>query len=524
MESYINSLLGGDDSYESLTPSESSVGIGQNPTNDEPARPLLPFPFAKRCGGYVVSQQGKVILHHKDKMPVSVVAEIQRFLGHSFECRIVKTEQFDSLLARAYESRNNEAMQMVEDLGDEMDLASLADSVPESEDLLEQEDDAPIIRLINALLTEAVKENASDIHIETFEKRLVVRYRVDGVLREVVEPKRALAPLLVSRIKVMAKLDIAEKRIPQDGRISIRIGGREIDLRVSTLPSSNGERVVMRLLDKQAGRLNLSALGMDKDDLGRFKDVLHRPHGIVLVTGPTGSGKTTSLYAGLSELNDASRNILTVEDPVEYNLEGIGQTQVNNKADMTFARGLRAMLRQDPDVVMVGEIRDSETADIAVQASLTGHMVLSTLHTNTAIGAVTRMYDMGVEPFLLSSSLVGVIAQRLVRILCPDCKAPYIPDDGERELLGLKEHDTHSMFKPVGCKKCNNSGYRGRRGIYEIVIIDSKLRSMIHDKASEDAMTQQARTKGKGIIEDGKNKVLSGLTTVEEILRVTQEG
>ncbi len=521
MESYINSLLGSDQ-YAAAEQEQAENEAGA--AAEEVARPLLPFPFAKRCGGYVLDDGKSITLYHKDTIDPSVVAEIQRHLGGSFGCVAIKTSRFDGLLAKAYESRNNEAMQMVEDLGDEMDLASLADSVPESEDLLEQEDDAPIIRLINALLTEAVKENASDIHIETFEKRLVVRYRVDGVLREVVEPKRVLAPLLVSRIKVMAKLDIAEKRIPQDGRISIRIGGREIDLRVSTMPSSNGERVVMRLLDKQAGRLNLSALGMDKTELKRFKNVLHRPHGIVLVTGPTGSGKTTSLYAGISELNDASRNILTVEDPIEYNLEGIGQTQVNNKADMTFARGLRAMLRQDPDVVMVGEIRDSETADIAVQASLTGHLVLSTLHTNTAIGAVTRMFDMGVEPFLLSSSLVGVVAQRLVRVLCPDCKAPYNPDGKERELLGLGQDDGHSMFKPVGCKRCNNSGYRGRRGIYEIVPIDSALRQMIHDNASEDAMTAHARTQGRSILGDGKDKVLTGVTTVEEILRVTQEG
>lgn len=526
MESYINSLLGSDD--EADREIESGAGQDSNQelsgrNSDEIQRPLLPFPFAKRCGGYVIDNGKTITLFHKDSIDPSVVAEIQRYLGVTFACEAIPSQRFDALLARAYESRNNEAMQMVEDLGDEMDLASLADSVPESDDLLEQEDDAPIIRLINALLTEAVKENASDIHIETFEKRLVVRYRVDGVLREVVEPKRVLAPLLVSRIKVMAKLDIAEKRIPQDGRISIRIGGREIDLRVSTMPSSNGERVVMRLLDKQAGRLNLASLGMDKEELKRFKHILHRPHGIVLVTGPTGSGKTTSLYAGISELNDASRNILTVEDPIEYNLEGIGQTQVNNKADMTFARGLRAMLRQDPDVVMVGEIRDGETADIAVQASLTGHLVLSTLHTNTAIGAVTRMFDMGVEPFLLSSSLVGVIAQRLIRVLCPDCKRPYQPDETERTLLGLGEHDGHSMFSSVGCKRCNNSGYRGRRGIYEIVAIDSELRRMIHDKASEDAMTVQARLKGRGILADGKDKVLSGITTVEEILRVTQE-
>ena len=554
MESYINSLLGtgehsdqdndqdndldsrqesglvddqdsdevmGHDADQAISPEESEVLDSQV---DETARPLLPFPFAKRCGGFVLDDGIKITLYHKDTIGQSVVAEIQRHLGVSFSCEAVKDSRFDGLLARAYESRNNEAMQMVEDLGDEMDLASLADSVPESEDLLEQEDDAPIIRLINALLTEAVKENASDIHIETFEKRLVVRYRVDGVLREVVEPKRVLAPLLVSRIKVMAKLDIAEKRIPQDGRISIRIGGREIDLRVSTMPSSNGERVVMRLLDKQAGRLNLSSLGMEKKELARFKKILHRPHGIVLVTGPTGSGKTTSLYAGLSELNDASRNILTVEDPIEYNIEGIGQTQVNNKAEMTFARGLRAMLRQDPDVVMVGEIRDSETADIAVQASLTGHLVLSTLHTNTAVGAVTRMFDMGVEPFLLSSSLVGVVAQRLIRVLCPDCKAPYLPDNTEREFLGLGEHVGHSMFKPVGCKRCNNSGYRGRRGIYEIVSVDSNIRRMIHDKVPEDVMIKEARLAGRSILDDGKEKVLEGITTVEEILRVTQEG
>jgi len=542
LESYINSLLGtgdgsGQDSdqkdildndptkdqhlQQAISSEESDVLESQV---DETARPLLPFPFAKRCGGFVLDDGIKITLYHKETIGQSVVAEIQRHLGVSFICEAVKESRFDGLLAQAYESRNNEAMQMVEDLGDEMDLASLADSVPESEDLLEQEDDAPIIRLINALLTEAVKENASDIHIETFEKRLVVRYRVDGVLREVVEPKRVLAPLLVSRIKVMAKLDIAEKRVPQDGRISIRIGGREIDLRVSTMPSSNGERVVMRLLDKQAGRLNLSSLGMEKKELARFKKILHRPHGIVLVTGPTGSGKTTSLYAGLSELNDASRNILTVEDPIEYNIEGIGQTQVNNKAEMTFARGLRAMLRQDPDVVMVGEIRDSETADIAVQASLTGHLVLSTLHTNTAVGAVTRMFDMGVEPFLLSSSLVGVVAQRLVRVLCPDCKAPYLPDNSEREFLGLGEHVGHSMFKPVGCKRCNNSGYRGRRGIYEIVSVDSNIRRMIHDKVAEDVMIKEARLAGRSILDDGKEKVLEGITTVEEILRVTQEG
>lgn len=522
MESYINSLLGADNPdlpNEDQTGSDNSQDVEISST-----RTLLPFPFARRMGAYVLEQNGSLTLFHRESIPMSVVAEVQRYLGKPFACELVSDKDFDERLTQAYESRNNEAMQMVEDLGDEMDLASLADSVPESEDLLEQEDDAPIIRLINALLTEAVKENASDIHIETFEKRLVVRYRVDGVLREVVEPKRVLAPLLVSRIKVMAKLDIAEKRVPQDGRISIKIGGREIDLRVSTMPSSNGERVVMRLLDKQAGRLKLTSLGMSRPEMERMRNILNRPHGIVLVTGPTGSGKTTTLYAGLTELNHASRNILTVEDPIEYNLEGVGQTQVNTKADMTFARGLRAMLRQDPDVVMVGEIRDKETADIAVQASLTGHLVLSTLHTNTAIGAVTRMYDMGVEPFLLSSSLVGVIAQRLVRVLCSDCKEPYLPDEKEREFLRISEDDPHTMYHPVGCPKCNNLGYRGRRGIYEVVAIDGELRRMIHDQVSEEEMTKQARVASASIIEDGIAKVLAGITTVEEVLRVTQEG
>jgi general secretion pathway protein E len=520
VESYINSLLGAD------TSEDEALASGSNDVADDVniVTPVLPFPFAKRCGAFVLDDGKAFTLYHKEAVHHSVVAEIQRYLGCPFVCKAIADDRFEPMMTSAYESRSTEAMQMVEDLGDEMDLASLADSVPESEDLLEQEDDAPIIRLINALLTEAVKENASDIHIETFEKKLVVRYRIDGVLREVVQPKRVLAPLLVSRIKVMAKLDIAEKRIPQDGRISIRIGGREIDLRVSTMPSSNGERVVMRLLDKQAGRLNLSSLGMDRSEMDRLKAILHRPHGIVLVTGPTGSGKTTTLYAGLTELNHDSRNILTVEDPIEYNLEGVGQTQVNNKADMTFARGLRAMLRQDPDVVMVGEIRDGETADIAVQASLTGHLVLSTLHTNTAIGAVTRMFDMGVEPFLLSSSLIGVVAQRLVRVLCPDCKEPYIPDQKEREFLAIDEQDSHSMFRPIGCAKCNSLGYSGRRGIYEIIQIDNDLRRMIHDRASEAEMVAQARTVSRGIIDDGRQKILSGITSVEEVMRVTHEG
>ncbi len=484
----------------------------------------LPFSFAKRFGVLVVAGDSLPLqVKYKNGVTPNILSEVRRFVQNPIEVQRVDAEEFDAALASAYEGNSDETMQMVEGLGDDLDLASLADSVPETEDLLEQEDDAPIIRLINALLTEAVKLNASDIHIETFEKRLVVRFRTDGVLREIVEPKRALAPLLVSRIKVMAKLDIAEKRIPQDGRISLKVAGREVDIRVSTMPSSNGERVVMRLLDKKAGRLELKALGMQSRDHELVSELLHKPHGIILVTGPTGSGKTTTLYAGLTSINNASKNILTVEDPIEYNLEGIGQTQVNTKADMTFARGLRAMLRQDPDVVMVGEIRDLETVEIAVQASLTGHLVLSTLHTNTAIGSVTRLIDMGVEPFLLSSSVIGLIAQRLVRVLCDDCKEEHEPDEFEREFLQLEAGDGKKIYQPKGCEKCNYQGYVGRTGIYEVVGIDEKMRELIHNRASEAELNHYARSMGPGIRDDGRMRILQGITSVEEVLRVTQE-
>lgn len=482
----------------------------------------LPFGFAKRFGLLVDGSGSSLRVLHREPLSISALMEVQRYLSSGFRLEAVADEEFERRLGLAYQSDSSEAMEMVEGLGDELDLASLADSVPETEDLLEQEGDAPIIRLINALLTEAVKENASDIHVETYEKRLVVRFRVDGVLREVVQPKRALAALLVSRIKVMAKLDIAEKRVPQDGRIALRIGGREVDVRVSTMPSSHGERVVMRLLDKQAGRLSLGQLGMAERDLNVMRNIISKPHGIILVTGPTGSGKTTTLYGSLSDLNDTSRNILTVEDPVEYSLPGIGQTQVNTKVDMTFAKGLRAILRQDPDVVMIGEIRDLETVEIAIQASLTGHLVLSTLHTNTAIGAVTRLQDMGVEPFLLSSSLIGVIAQRLIRVLCDDCKVEAVADASECELLGVDPNQPPTIYHAKGCDKCNQLGYRGRQGIYEIISIDEKMKTLIHDQAGEQAMTAHARTLGPSINQDGIRKVLQGSTTIEELLRVSK--
>lgn len=488
----------------------------------------LPFTFAKKQGVVLVKQPNDdyQVIYRAGLTP-QAFSEVNRLTFGQVSFQQVDEAEFEEALGLAYQNDSAEAMQMVEGLGDDMDLASLANSVPETEDLLEQEDDAPIIRLINAILTEAVKSDASDVHIETFEKQLIVRFRVDGVLREVVKPKRALAPLLVSRIKVMAKLDIAEKRVPQDGRISLRVGGREVDIRVSTMPSANGERIVLRLLDKNAGRLSLDVLGTSEHDSDALKSILSRPHGILLVTGPTGSGKTTTLYAGLSHINDRSRNILTVEDPIEYNLPGIGQTQVNTKVDMTFARGLRAILRQDPDVVMIGEIRDIETAEIAVQASLTGHMVLSTLHTNSAVGSITRMVDMGVEPFLISSSLVGIIAQRLVRVLCSTCRQPYEPDDSECEFLHVDcSHGKQKpmIYKPNGCPECNHLGYRGRLGIYEVVQIDEQMRELIHSRVGEQELENYARKCGPSIHDDGIQKVLAGITTIEEVVRVTHRG
>ena len=490
---------------------------------EQPAQRRLPFAFARRHGVLLLERGGELRLGLREGAALTAVQEAQRVVGMRLPMQWLAQADFDQALGAAYQHDSSAAMLMVEGLGNDLDLASLADQIQETEDLLEQEDDAPIIRLINAILGEAIAENASDIHIETFEKRLVIRFRVDGILREVVQPKRELAALLVSRIKVMAKLDIAEKRIPQDGRISLRVGGREVDIRVSTLPSANGERVVLRLLDKQAGRLTLRLLGMNEQDRRQLEQAVKKPHGIILVTGPTGSGKTTTLYAALTTLNDRTRNILTVEDPIEYHLEGIGQTQVNTKVDMTFARGLRAILRQDPDVVMVGEIRDQETADMAVQASLTGHLVLSTLHTNSAIGAVTRLVDMGVEPFLISSSLLGVLAQRLVRVLCNDCKRAYIADAAECELLGVSPAEAPTLYHAEGCEQCRGLGYRGRTGIYELVLFDDTLRTMVHTRASEQDMLRHARELGPSIREDGLRKVREGVTTIEEVLRVTRE-
>ncbi len=442
------------------------------------------------------------------------LGELQRALG---AVRIVEVprEALERAIARAYATDDGASARVVDEVDASLDLSRLMQDVPEIEDLLEAEDNAPVIRLINALFTEAAREGASDIHLEPFETHSVVRFRVDGTLRDIVRPRRQLHSALISRIKIMANLDIAEKRLPQDGRIALRVAGRPLDVRVSTLPVGNSasqpERAVLRLLDKEAGRLDLTGLGMGRETLGTFDALIRQPHGIVLVTGPTGSGKTTTLYAALSRIDASTTNILTVEDPIEYELSAIGQTQVNAKIGMSFAAALRAILRQDPDVIMIGEIRDLETAQIAVQASLTGHLVLATLHTNDALSAVTRLADMGIEPFLLSSSLLGVAAQRLVRKLCDVCKIarPGEPA-GERH--------------PVGCPTCGLTGYQGRTGIYELVTIDDRLRGMIHDQSGEPALREAARAQGmRNLREDGERWIAAGITSREEVFRVTRD-
>ncbi len=487
---------------------------------DRPKAP--PYAFARRQGVALLDWQadGRARVAVKSPGNLQGVAEIRRYLRAPLVLQWMDEMQFTQTLEALYQQKDT-VSQVADDLDDALDLNQLVDELPEAEDLLESQDEAPIIRLINALLTEAVKDNASDVHIEPFENRLSVRFRVDGVLREVMVPPRRLAPLIVSRIKVMARLDIAEKRLPQDGRISLKVAGRPVDVRVSTLPSGHGERVVLRLLDKQAGRLDLNDLGMAPDMLTRMDRLIHRPHGILLVTGPTGSGKTTTLYAALQRLNDASSNIMTVEDPIEYYIDGIGQTQINSKVDLDFARGLRAILRQDPDIVMIGEIRDLETAQIAVQASLTGHLVLSTLHTNTAVGAVARLSDMGVEPFMLSSSLIGVLSQRLVRRLNPEYREAYAATGGDFEAVGLPPQDGVVLYRAAD--GAAEQAYRGRCGIFELVRVDQELRDAIHRGASEATLESLARQHSAGLLQDGWNKAVDGVTSLDEVLRVSLE-
>ena len=471
---------------------------------------LLPFAFARDFSILAYRREDlegmPVELKVSDQTKPTAINEVGRRFGR-VQLDIVPHEQLLQDIARAYAGSGGDAADVVGEVESDLDLAKLMQDMPAIEDLLESADDAPVIRMINALLTQALREGASDIHIEPFEQISIVRFRVDGALRDVIRPKKAIHASLVSRIKIMAQLDIAEKRLPQDGRITLRIGGKPVDVRVSTLPTGHGERAVLRLLDKEAGKLDLSHLGMSSDVLKQFDHLIAQPHGIVLVTGPTGSGKTTTLYAALSRVNSGSTNILTVEDPIEYELPGIGQTQVNAKIDMSFAKALRAILRQDPDVIMIGEIRDLETAQIAVQASLTGHLVLATLHTNDSAAAVTRLLDMGIEPFLLSSSLLGVVAQRLVRKLCGHCK----------------QHEA-GVWKAVGCEHCGHTGYQGRVGVYELLLTTEAISAQIHHQSSEAEIRLAAQKDGmKTMREDGQRWLDSGVTTREELLRVTKE-
>ncbi|MBN9131761.1 MAG: type II secretion system ATPase GspE [Nitrosospira multiformis] len=487
----------------------------------------IPYVFVKANGvavTSVTSNHAEVVV--RGEVRAGALAELRRVLGVPLRARRIDTDEFNEVVAALYNGANEGAAALADDLAQDIDLSRLLQELPKVEDLLESQDDAPVIRLINALFTQALRNAASDIHIEPYETRSVVRLRVDGTLRDLIEPARALHAALISRIKIMAQLDIAEKRLPQDGRITLRMAGRPVDVRVSTIPTAHGERAVLRLLDKQAGRLDLPRLGMDEITLARMDRLIREPHGIILVTGPTGSGKTTTLYAALSRLDSASLNIMTVEDPIEYDLDGISQTQVNPRIEMTFARALRTILRQDPDVIMIGEIRDLETAQIAVQASLTGHLVFATLHTNDAISAVTRLVDMGVEPFLLASSLIGVGAQRLVRRLCLDCRQPWDKDMGNMgKFPSLGSFPaSRILYKAQGCAVCNHSGYQGRTGIYELLAVDNDLRRRIHDRASEQDLREYVVSAGMRLLrDDGMRLAAQGITSPEEVVRVTRE-
>ena len=488
-----------------------------------PAR-RVPYAFARTHGVLPLHDEGDAVLVlARSDASVEGIAELKRVLQRPLKTRTVNAERFAAELAQAYNQASAPVAQISEDLSRDGDLARLLQDIPKAEDLLGSTSDAPVIRMINALLLQALRERASDIHFEPYEGRSVVRFRIDGVLRDVIEPPRALHAALVSRLKVMASMDIAEKRLPQDGRMALKLGDKSVDVRVSTLPTGPGERVVLRLLDKDTAWLDLTALGMSADTLVAIDRLIREPHGIVLVTGPTGSGKTTTLYAAMSRLPRGAVNVMTVEDPIEFALDGVGQTQVNPRIELTFARALRSILRQDPDIIMIGEIRDLETAQIAVQASLTGHLVLATLHTNDAVSAVTRLSDMGVEPYLLASSVLGVLAQRLVRCLCPACRRAAPPTAGEANLaaeLGLPP--MRQLYQPVGCTECGNTGYRGRTGVYELVLVDEALRRLIHDRAGEPALREvYARGGGRSLAVDGARWLADGTTSLAELLRVS---
>jgi general secretion pathway protein E len=490
---------------------------------------LVPINFAKQAKLMPLRVETEGDAHAlvavADPLDSSALDSVRLLLGASISPVLVPSQAILDCINSVYDRASNEAEQLVGDL-EAGDLDMVAHELEEPQDLLDSNDEAPIIRLVNSLLFRAAKERASDIHIEPQEKDIGVRFRVDGVLQEVIRPPKRFQNSIASRVKIMGGLNIAEKRLPQDGRIRVKLAGRDIDIRLSTTPTVFGERIVMRLLDKSAVLLDLAEIGMDKDQLAAMESLIHKANGIVLVTGPTGSGKTTTLYAALSKINRPDLNIMTIEDPVEYQLKGISQTPVSPKIDLTFANGLRSFLRQDPDVIMVGEIRDRETAEIAIQASLTGHLVFSTVHTNDAAGAITRLIDMGVEPYLVGSSLIGVLAQRLVRVLCKECREAYLPTAEELKEIGLAldKQKPRMIYRPKGCDVCNGTGYRGRTGIYEFMMVDDTLRELSVKKVDSGSIKRAAVQKGmRTLMEDGGSKVLRGITSVAEVLSVTQE-
>jgi len=468
--------------------------------------------------------QGFVVAIH-DPSNFQAVDDLCRLLGREERPVVLATqEEIHAAINLAYDLSRSTAKEFFQEMNEES-TDSLISEIEETGDLLDETSDAPIIKLVNLLLSGAIKDRASDIHIEPYQSTVKVRYRIDGILYDILSLPRKIHSPLVSRVKIMAKLNIAEKRLPQDGRIEIKVADRSVDIRVSTIPTAFGERVVLRLLDKTASILMLSDLGMDDRKIGIFNRLIKSPYGIILVTGPTGSGKTTTLYAALTSINHPEVNIITIEDPIEYQIDGIGQIQVNPKIELTFAHGLRSIVRQDPDVILVGEIRDRETAEIAIQSSLTGHLVFSTLHTNDAASAVTRLIDMGIEPFLVTSSVIAIIAQRLVRVLCPKCKEASTPDDESLANLGVdkKQLENHVLYRKQGCAACMNTGYRGRTAIFEILILDDPLKRLILKTSDSNQIQDEAMRRGMtNLLQDGAQKVLAGVTTIEEVFRVTR--
>jgi general secretion pathway protein E len=489
----------------------------------------VPINYAKKNRLLPLSSNGDgITVAIADPANYEALDDLHVLFSKAIQPKVAPAEVIAQAINHAYDqATNTSAEDLMIDLDEERLELVASELASEPRDLLEADDAAPIIKLVNGLLSQAVKDRASDIHIEVFEQALVVRFRVDGMLYDVLSPPKRFHPAITSRVKVMSGLNIAEKRLPQDGRIRVRIAGRDIDIRVSVIPTAFGERIVLRLLDRAQALVdvNLDRLGFSGENLRTIDRLIRQSHGIVLATGPTGSGKTTTLYACLSRINSTDKNIITIEDPIEYQLRGIGQMQVSPKIDLTFANGLRSILRQDPDVIMVGEIRDSETAEIAIQAALTGHLVFSTLHTNDSYGALTRLVDMGIEPFLVSSSVMAVLAQRLVRVLCSECREAYLPPVSELNRIGLTPAQSNGpVYRARGCRACRNTGYRGRSAVHELMIVDDEVRELVMKKADAASIRRACTARGMKVLrQDGAERVMAGQTTIEELLRVTQE-